>query len=115
MVIPFDNPGLFLSEAIESVFAQIYDDSELLLIDDRSRDRSTDGGARLGRPSRFAHALSVPSGALQQRRERIADLGWRSANGGLVAFVDADDLWLPDKLNDQIELSRAHPPASRAE
>jgi glycosyltransferase involved in cell wall biosynthesis len=111
VVVPFYNPGFFLSDAIESVFAQTYDDWELLLIDDGSIDRSTD----VARGWADRHGPRVRYLCHPGRRNRgvsaSRNLGWRSANGGLVAFLDADDVWLPDKLNEQIELLRAHPSA----
>jgi glycosyltransferase involved in cell wall biosynthesis len=108
---PFYNPGLFLSEAIQSVLAQVYDDWELLLIDDRSLDRSTD----VARGWADRHGSRVRylchTGGRNRGVSASQNLGWWSANGGLVAFLDADDVWLPDKLSEQIELLRVHPSA----
>jgi glycosyltransferase involved in cell wall biosynthesis len=108
VVIPFYNPGSFLNEAIQSVFDQTYEHWELLLIDDGSTDRSTNTAC--GWANR--HDARVRYLCHRDHRNRgvsaSRNLGWRSANGGLVAFLDADDLWLPGKLIKQIEVLRAH-------
>jgi glycosyltransferase involved in cell wall biosynthesis len=112
VVLPFLNGERFLAEAIESVLAQTYRDWELLLVDDGSSDRSPqialDHAARdQDRVSYLRH----PGG----RRRGISasrNLGVAHATGEYVAFLDADDVWFPGKLEEQTRLLSFHPEAA---
>jgi glycosyltransferase involved in cell wall biosynthesis len=112
VVVPFFNAARFLDDCIASVFAQTYTSWELLLID----DGSTDGGTAIARacvarhPSRVRY-LQHPRG---ERRGASAarNLGIRHARGRSVAFLDADDVWLPGKLQAQTAILAAHPEAA---
>jgi glycosyltransferase involved in cell wall biosynthesis len=101
----------FLAEAIDSVLAQDFGQWELLLVDDGSRD----GGATIARryvrrdPARIkllAHPGGGNRGASPSRNLALAQ-----ARGEFVAFIDADDVWRPHKLADQIALLASHPEA----
>jgi glycosyltransferase involved in cell wall biosynthesis len=111
IVTPFLNPGVFLREAIESVLAQTYPEWELLLVD----DGSTDGSTAIARafaivhPDRIRylqHDGHVTLGASASRNAGIA-----RARGEYIAFLDADDVYLPDKLAAQLPLLDARPDA----
>lgn len=109
IVMPFLNAGRFIEESIASVFAQSYSNWELLLCDDGSTDASTDIARRyaLNHPGKvFAleHAAHVNLGASAAR-----NLGFRHARGDFIALLDADDVWLPHKLQEQVRLLEAHP------
>ena len=110
-VIIFFNAERFLEEAIESVLAQTYSDWELLLVDDGSSDRGTARARRYaaGRPGRVRY-LEHP-GHLNLGMSAARNLGMEEARGEALAFLDADDAWLPDKLEQQVGLLRAHPEA----
>jgi glycosyltransferase involved in cell wall biosynthesis len=104
VVTPFLNAGTFLEPAIESVLAQTFDRWELLLVD----DGSTDGSGAVAR--RFAAALpdkvkylAHPHG---QNRGASAsrNLGIEHAAGEYLAFLDADDVYLPHKLAEQVRI-----------
>lgn len=110
-VIIFLNAADFIEEAIESVFAQTYADWELLLVDDGSTDASTDIARRYaarhpGRVSYLTHDGHQNRGMSASR-----NLGIQHARAEYIAFLDADDVWLPDKLEQQVALLRAHPRA----
>lgn len=110
-VLIFLNAKAFLREAIESVLAQTRHDWELLLIDDGSKDGST-GVARLYAqryPSRI-HYLTHHSGA-NRGKSRSRNLGIEKARGEYIAFLDADDVWLPSKLAEQVDRLSRHPEA----
>jgi glycosyltransferase involved in cell wall biosynthesis len=104
IVTPFLNPGRFFVEAIESVLAQAFHGWELLLVDDGSSDGSREvaHGYATAQPDRircFAHPSGESRGASASR-----NLGIRHARGEYLAFLDADDVYLPAKLEEQVPL-----------
>src|SRR5688500_5862580 len=111
-IIIFLDARRFLAEAVESVLAQTRGDWELLLCDDGSADGSTeiarDYAAR--HPGRIRY-LEHP-GHANRGMSATRNLGVRHARGELIALLDADDVWLPDKLAEQVPLLRAHPEAA---
>jgi glycosyltransferase involved in cell wall biosynthesis len=94
------NSSKYLREAIASVYAQTFDDWEIVFWDNQSTDgsdeiaRSHDGRLRYFRGKRF-----LPLGHARNEALRVA-------TGEYVAFLDCDDLWLPDKLEKQVQLMR---------
>lgn len=108
IVTPFLNAGPFIQESVESVLAQTYDRWELLLVDDGSTDGSTSSALRYaaaypGRIRYLAHEGRRNNGASASR-----NLGARHARGEYLAFLDADDVYLPDKLRAQVPILDAH-------
>lgn len=97
----------FLSEAIESVLSQDYTEWELLLVDDGSTDDGPDiareyARHRPGQVRYLEHPGHANLGMTASRH-----LGIQQARGEYVAFLDADDLWMPEKLSRQVDsLSR---------
>jgi glycosyltransferase involved in cell wall biosynthesis len=108
VVICFLNAERFLEEAIASVYDQEYPHWELLLVDDGSSDEST-GIARTWacrdphRVSYLEHPGHVNLGLSASR-----NLGIRTARGEFVAFLDADDVWLPKRLTGGVAIMKAH-------
>jgi glycosyltransferase involved in cell wall biosynthesis len=103
VVIPSYNSARFVGEAIESVLAQSYEGFELIVVDDGSTDNTRDVVARYTDPRvRYVY---------QENQERSAarNRGIREARGKYVAFLDADDLWLPKKLAEQVRLMESQP------
>jgi glycosyltransferase involved in cell wall biosynthesis len=95
-IIPAFNAEPFVGEAIESVLAQTYSAVEIIVVDDGSTDRTADVARSYG-PT--VHCLVRPHrGAGAAKNDGI-----RVAQGGFVAFLDADDLWHPDKLTRQMD------------
>lgn len=90
------NSGRYLRQAIDSVYGQVYTDWEIVFWDNASTDdsariaRSYDGKLRY-----FRSELTVPLG--QARNWAI-----RQARGEYIAFLDCDDIWLPEKLGSQV-------------
>lgn len=95
--MPVHNREAWVGPAIESVLAQTWPDFELLVVD----DGSTDGTAEVLRRyrSRITLLSSPHSGAYAAR-----NLALRQSRGELVAFVDSDDVWHPDRLACQLRL-----------
>ena len=108
-IVIFWNAETFLQAAIDSVFAQSFGDWELLLVDDGSDDGSTEIARRCAalNPERVRY--------LQHEDHRnhgmsaTRNLGLAHARGEFVAFLDADDVWLPNKLRHQLERIERHP------
>ncbi len=98
----------FLGEAIESVLAQSFTSWELLLVDDGSRDGST-ALARdyAGRCSSRVRYLEH-EGHMNRGMSASRNLGLRHARGTYIAFLDADDVWMPNKLERQVHLLEEH-------
>ncbi len=111
-VIIFWNAEEFLAEAVESVFAQTYPDWELLLVDDGSTDAST--AIARAYANRYPDQVRYLQHDHHANRGRSAsrNLGIRYARGEYIAFLDADDVWLPDKLSQQVALLESQPGAT---
>src|ERR1700730_282841 len=105
----FLNAERFLAEAIESVFAQTFEDWELLLIDDGSTDGSTAVAQRFARDFpdriRFLEHLGRENRGLAASR----NLGVTHAKAPLIAPLDSDDVWLSQKLERQFAILSEHP------
>lgn len=111
VVCTFLNGARFLAEAVESVLAQTFDAWELLLVDDGSTDTSTAIASAYARryPDRI-RCLAHP-GHENRGISASRNLGVSHARGDLVAFIDADDVWLPAKLAEQVALLDRYPAA----
>jgi glycosyltransferase involved in cell wall biosynthesis len=111
VVLIFLNEEKFLGEAIESVLAQSYRDWELLLVDDGSSDRSTEIAQSFAarHPDRIRF-LEHP-GHANRGVSASRNLGCAQARGRLIAPLDGDDVWLPEKLEQQVALLDANPEA----
>ena len=99
IVVPVYNASRFLKETIRSVQAQTYSDWEFLLVDDCSKDNSRqviEEEAKSDLRIRLI-ALTKNGGAANARNEGI-----KQAKGRYLAFIDADDLWKPDKLEKEL-------------
>lgn len=112
VVVPFFNAEAFLTEAVESVFGQTYTTWELLLVDDGSTDASTEMAQRFaerdpGRVRCLTHAGRQNRGVCASR-----NLAVRHARGDYIALLDADDVWLPQKLTQQVAILGRHPEAA---
>ncbi|MBW2045884.1 MAG: glycosyltransferase family 2 protein [Deltaproteobacteria bacterium] len=112
VIICFLDAKKFLREAIESVFAQTYNNWELLLIDDGSTDGSSDIARRYAkkRPKKVTYLDHDNHKNLGLSPSR--NLGIKKSKGEYIAFLDADDIWLPKKLKQQVAIMNAHPKAA---
>ena len=108
IIVPFFNPGSFLEEAIASVFAQSFTDWELVLIDDGSTDTSRAAASEAAsRTPACVSLLAHPDNA-NHGLPATRNLGLRHSRGEFVALLDADDVWMPDKLQQQVAILRDH-------
>lgn len=104
IVTPFLDAGPFIAEAIESVLAQTSREWELLLVDDGSSDGSSDIARRYASqlPDRI-RCLAHPGGG-NRGASASRNLAIRHASGEYLAFLDADDVYLPRKLEEQVRI-----------
>jgi glycosyltransferase involved in cell wall biosynthesis len=111
-VIIFFNEARYLAEAIASVVRQTYPFWELLLVDDGSTDGSSEIALRHvdQHPERVRYLEHAQHANLGMSTSR--NLGIAGARGEYVAFLDADDVWLPHKLEQQVKLLREFPKAA---
>ena len=96
VVIPVHDGERYLAEAIDSVLAQRGADLEVLVVDDGSSDASAAIAARFGPPVSVHRQGAAGAGAARNR-------GVELTRGPFVAFLDADDLWAPRKLELQLD------------
>ena len=99
VIVPNYNCEKFIEETVNSVINQTYKNWELLIVDDCSTDGSVEVIKKLqaadGRIKLFINEKN--SGAAASRNKAL-----KEASGKWIAFLDSDDLWLPDKLEKQI-------------
>lgn len=103
------NGEAFIDEAIESVTAQTFEDWELLVIDDGSTDGTIERVQRaiMADPDRIRLLRHLDHGNHGMSATR--NLGLAAARGDYVGFLDADDVWLPEKLAEQVAILDAEP------
>jgi GT2 family glycosyltransferase len=100
VIVPFYNKGPYIRRCLESIAAQTFTDFEAIVVD----DGSTDGGTEIAESfadTRF-HLIRQPNAGPGAARNR----GICEATGETLAFLDADDAWLPDYLSCSLELLR---------
>ena len=105
IIMPAFNAQKYITESILSVVSQTYSEWELIVID----DGSTDGTAAIVKS--FAEKDSRISYLFQNRgrQGKARNLGIKNSNGEYIAFLDADDTWLPKKLTIQTEILKDRP------
>jgi glycosyltransferase involved in cell wall biosynthesis len=97
VIIPAYNVAPYIGETLDSVFAQTFADYEAIVINDGSPDTEDLERALARFIDRINYLKQENRGASAAR-----NTGVRAARGELIAFLDADDLWLPNYLNEQI-------------
>ena len=103
VIIPVFNCERFLGDAIESVLRQNHSNLEILVID----DGSTDGSRSVAESFAGVHSFRQENRGIAAAR----NAGIEQAQGEILAFLDADDLWVEGKLALQLDLLRKHPEA----
>lgn len=96
IIIPSYNNASYLSEAIESVLRQSSSDFEIIVVDDGSIDGTSDVLKKYIRDIKYFYQNNNGPAAARNR-------GLQEAEGEYVAFLDADDLWLPNKIAKSID------------
>ena len=104
VIIPAYNAGRTIDAALQSVFAQTFRSFEVIVVDDGSTD---DTAARLASWTDRVTCLRQTN----RDRPHARNQALRASSGGLIAFLDADDVWLPRKLERQVAYFRRFPSA----
>ncbi len=106
IIIPVYNSADYVEETIASISAQTYTNFEIIAIDDESTDNSIETLFRIAEKEKRLRPLRIPhSGSPALPRNH----GIKASKGELIAFLDSDDLWTPDKLEKQIAYMHNHP------
>ena len=100
IIMPSWNTAKFIGESIESVMNQTYSNWELLIVDDCSTDNTADVVEPFLSDSRIKYYQNEKNSGAALTRNRAM----REAQGEWIAFLDSDDLWMPEKLEKQIKL-----------
>jgi GT2 family glycosyltransferase len=108
VIIPVFNGEKTLKRTVESILNQTFSDFELIVINDGSQDKTLEILATFQDPR--LRVFSYPNGGLSMARNR----GIAHASGAYLSFIDADDLWTPDKLEAQLAALQADPQAAVA-
>lgn len=104
VILPTYNCASYLPYTIESVLGQEYNDLELIVVD----DGSTDNTAEIVEPFHSLASFRY----LPQKNQGVSiarNNGIKSASGEFIAFIDADDIWYPEKLSVQIGVLTSNP------
>jgi glycosyltransferase involved in cell wall biosynthesis len=102
VIIPLYNKEDRIAGTIKSVLSQSFDDFEVIVVNDGSRDRSAEAVEPFLADLNYVEQANSGPGAARNR-------GIELARGKYIAFLDADDKWLPEKLQTQVKFMEAHP------
>jgi glycosyltransferase involved in cell wall biosynthesis len=103
VIIPAYNVASYIGETLASVFAQSFNNYEVIVVNDGSPDTEELEGVLEPYLNRVNYLKQENQGASAAR-----NAGLRLSHGEFIAFLDADDLWLPDYLSEQMNFIRAH-------
>ena len=104
-IIPVYNGAAYIRETLESVLSQTYPNMEIVVVNDASTDKTALVlKSYTGRITYIERPIN--GGVAASRNSGIA-----ASRGDLVAFIDSDDLWLPDRIARGVEAFREHPAA----
>ncbi|NEP41673.1 MAG: glycosyltransferase family 2 protein [Okeania sp. SIO2G4] len=102
IIIPVYNGDRYISEAINSVLQQTYNPIEIIVIDDGSTDKTAEVVKSFGSVLKYFYQEN--SGTATARNSGIS-----LAKGNFFAFLDADDIWVENKLKIQMEIFNNNP------
>ena len=102
VIIPNYNYSKYVCEAVDSALGQTYQDKEVIVVDDGSTDNSVELLTKYGDKIKLIRQTNA--GVCASRNNGVA-----ASSGELIAFLDADDVWLPEKLEKQVAQFLADP------
>jgi teichuronic acid biosynthesis glycosyltransferase TuaG len=105
IITPSYNSAKFIDETIKSVQAQTYQEWEMIIVDDASTDKSVEVITQLIQDDDRIKCIELQQniGAAMARNKAL-----EVANGKFIAFLDSDDLWLPNKLKCQLDFMQTN-------
>lgn len=103
IIMPSYNTAPYIKETIQSVLNQTYKDWELLIVDDCSTDNTDEVLSEIHDSRIHIFKNECNSGAAVSRNRAL-----REAKGQWIAYLDSDDLWMPEKLEKQIRFMKIH-------
>jgi glycosyltransferase involved in cell wall biosynthesis len=101
-IVPVFNGERYLAETLDSIFEQTHRPLEVLVVDDGSTDGTAEVVARYGDRLTYLSQQNAGHAAARNR-------GLHTSHGTFLAFLDADDLWHPEKLERQVDRFRGRP------
>lgn len=108
VIIPLHNSEKTIEQTIQSVLQQTVTDLEIIIVNDGSTDSSLQKVEAVNDPRVKVYSFENAGAAVSRNR------GFAQSSGELISFLDADDLWTPDKLEAQAAALDEHPEASVA-
>ena len=102
IITPCYNGKKYIAETMNHVIAQSYDNWEMIIVDDGSKDNSAEIVRKYSENDSRIKLIQQPNGGSSSARNN----GIRNANGQYIALLDADDLWDPDFLKKQLEFMK---------
>ena len=99
IITPMYNSGKYIEETLKSVISQTYENWELFIIDDGSSDNCVD---LVNECKKIDNRIKLIINEENQGAAISRNIGIKKANGRYIAFLDSDDLWVPTKLEEQI-------------
>lgn len=99
VIIPTYNSAKYIKEAVDSALSQTYKDIEIIVVDDGSTDNTKDVLKKYIDNGKIRYIYQANGGPASARNKGI-----NNSSGEFIAFLDADDIWFPDKLKKQIPL-----------
>lgn len=103
VVIPLYNGEKYISRSIQSVLQQTYQDFEIIIVDDGSTDKGVQVAKQFNHPK--INIIQQTNGGVSVAR----NTGIHSSQGEIIAFLDADDEWLPNHLETIFQLTEKFP------
>lgn len=105
VITPAYNAEKFIAETIQSVQAQTYTDWEMIIVDDGSTDKTADIIKEFSKHDNRIQYHYQPNG----KQGKARNLAIKQAKGKYLAFIDADDLWVENKLERQLKVFTQYP------
>ena len=101
VMMPTYNNGKYIKQAIESIYAQNYNNMEIIVVD----DGSTDNTREILNQYKDVKYFYIEHKGISVAR----NMALEKSKGEYIAFLDSDDYWLPNKLNTQMQYFKDHP------
>jgi len=105
IIIPAYNAGRFISETIESVLLQSFTNWELIIVNDGSKDNTGEIISKYAAADKRISIITKENSGVSDTRNK----GIEKSKGEMLAFLDADDVWLKDNLQKKVDCLNANP------